>query len=203
MGVKFKLTKKAKQTLGLGLQGGRITSDIAKSIIVDKVREEFSKSAPKEIRKALLRDVTKGISPVEGFGKFKKYSESYKDVIAGKGMYRQVGGKTVFFEGVRDEALLSAASPKKKRSPVSLRLTGQLHNALKLFTTGGFTDKFRLVFDWRDFLADIHNRRGAGKSRAVRRMLPTSAGEEFNRSINETILDRLKRAAFKVAKRFS
>lgn len=200
MGVKITIPRNIQKVLGVKVQNNKIIQDT--SVLIHEVRKEFRNNALKPIRKALLRDVSKGISPVEGKGKFKPYSKSYKDVIAGKGMFRKVGGKTIFIEGVKDP-ILYGASPTKRRSPVTLRLSGQLYNALKVFTSGGFTERFRLVFDWRDFLADIHNRRGAGKSKAVRRMLPTEKGEDFNREINDTILDRLKLAAKKVAKRFS
>ena len=201
MGIKIKIDKKVRKALGIRVQNNQIVKDT--SILVPEVRKEFRIKGVKPIRKALLRDVTKGISPVQGQGKFAPYSKSYRDVIAGKGMFRKIGGKAVFIEGVKDEALLGAASPTKRRSPVTLRLTGELHRTLKLFTTGGFTASFRLVFDWRDFLADIHNRRGAGKSKVVRRMLPTDVGESFNKAITDTILDRLNKAAKAVARRFS
>lgn len=201
MGIKITLTKSAQRTLGLKSVNGRLVKDT--SLLVPEVRKEFAKTSLKPIRKALLRDVTKGISPVDGYGKFPVYSKSYKDVINGKGMFRKVGGKTIFIKGVRDEALLSAASPVKRRSPVTLRLTGQLHNSLKLGTSGGFFKSFRLIFNWVDFLADIHNRRGAGKAKTVRRMLPTEDGEDFNKTITDVILDRLNKAAKTIAKKFS
>ena len=200
MGVKITIPRKVQRALGVKVQNNKIVKALPK-LVVD-VRKEFSNKAPKAIRQAILRDVTKGISPVEGEGKFKKYSTSYKKAIRGQGMFRNIGGKTVFFEGVEDPKF-AAASPIKRASPVTLRLTGQLHNALKVFTTGGFAKSFRLIFDWRDKLADIHNRRGAGKAKAVRRMLPTESGEEFNSTITDVIIDRLKRAAKKIADRHS
>lgn len=201
VGIKFTISKKVQDVLGVKVSNGKIVKDYSK--LVPEVRKEFRATGIKPVRQAILRDMNKGISPVDGQGKFEKYSESYKAVISGKGSFRKVGGKVIFIEGLRDEALLSAASPAKKKSPVTLRLTGQLHNALKMYTSGGFTEKFRLVFDWRDFLADIHNRRGAGKKKVVRRMLPTESGEDFNREISNTIITRLKKAANKIANRFS
>lgn len=198
MTVKYKIDRKIQKALGIKVQGGKIVRDT--SVLIQEIRKDFSIKGPNEVKKAILRDITKGISPVEGFGKFKKYSDSYKDVILGKGMFRKVGGRTVFFEGVRDEQLLSASSPKKKRSPVTLRVTGQLHNALKVFTIRNFS---KLVFDWRDFLADIHNRRGAGKKKVVRRMLPTERGESFNKEILGTIISKLEQSAKRIVKRFS
>ena len=201
MGFTIKLDKNAERTLGMKSIGDTLVR--TRSHLVPEVRKQFSEKGTKEVRKALLRDVSKGISPVAGKGKFQKYSKSYKKVIGGKGMFRTIGGKVVFFEGVRDEALLSAASPTKRASPVTMRLTGQLYNALKLSTIGGFGATFRLLFHWGDFLADIHNRRGAGKSKVVRRLLPTENNEKFNREINSEILEQLKKAAIVTARRFS
>ena len=184
MGFKIKLNKKAQDTLGVRVQNNQVIRDNSK--LVSEVRKEFRKIGPKKIRERVLKNLSKGVSPVEGVGKFDKYSDSYKDEIKKGTSFRMI-----------------AATPKKRRSPVTLRLVGQLWNSLKLFTTGGFTDKFRLVFDWQDFLADIHNRRGAGKSKKIRRMLPTEKGENFNKDINDTILNKLRQAASLVAKRFS
>jgi hypothetical protein len=183
MSLKIKIDNNVQKTLGIKVQNNKIVRD--ESVLVPEVRKEFRKIGPKEIRKAILRDVGKGISPVEGANKFKKYSTSYKKEI-NKGTSNR----------------MQAASPKKRRSPVTLRLTGQLWNSLKLYTTGGFRETFKLNFDWQDFLADIHNRQGAA-GRVIRRILPTRSKEEFNEKINQTILDRLNRAAKAVAKRFS
>lgn len=199
MGIKFKIDKNAQRTLGIKVQNGRIVQD--DSVLIPEVRKEFRNSGVKPIRKAVLRDVTKGISPVEGEGKYEKYSKSYKEVISGKKHFRTVGGRVIPIDG--PEPNLGLVSGTKRRSPVNLRWSGELLNALKVFTTGGFTERFRLVFDWRDFLADIHNRRGAGKKKVVRRMLPTKDGEQFNQTITDEILDRLNRAAKKIVKAFS
>ena len=200
MAIRFKLNRKAQRTLGLKSVGGKLVTDT--SYLVDEVRKAFSIQGPKKARQAVLRDLGKGISPVDGQDKYEKYSKSYKKVISGKGMFRTINGKPVYFEGVSDPNL-SAASGTKRTSPVNLRFTGQLWNSLKTFTTGGSGIRFRLVFDWRDFLADIHNRRGASKKKVIRRMLPTESNETFNSEILDKILEVLVKAADKVAKRFS
>lgn len=202
MGVKFTIDPKVQAALGITVVNGKIV-DRRDSRLLESIRKDFAKTAPNQIRKTVLRDISKGISPVKGFNKFQKYSKSYKDVILGRGTFRKFGGKTVYMQGVRDDFLLEAASPKKKTSPVTMRLTGQLYNALKVFTNGDYREKFRLVFDWRDFLADIHNRRGAGKSKVVRRLLPTNSGEEFSKEITDDILTRLKKSVSRIVDRFN
>ena len=184
MGFKIKIDKDIRRALGIKVQNNKIVKDF--SVLVPEVRKQFRIKGAKEARKAVLRDVTKGLSPVNGKLKFEKYSDSYREEIR---------------KGVSNR--MRAASPKKRRSPVSLRLTGELHRTLKVFTSGGFTDKFRLVFDWRDFLADIHNRQGAGKKKVIRRLLPTGINETFNRGILKSILTQLNKAAAVIARRFS
>ena len=130
MAIRFKLNRKAQRTLGLKSVGGKLVTDT--SYLVDEVRKEFSIKGPKKARQAVLRDLGKGISPVDGEGKYEKYSKSYRKVINGKGMFRNINGKPVYFEGVSDPNL-SAASGTKRTSPVNLRFTGQLWNSLKTF----------------------------------------------------------------------
>ncbi len=96
-----------------------------------------------------------------------------------------------------------AASPSKRISPVNLRHTGKLHRSLKVFMKGGVLRRASLVIQFKHFLADIHNRRGAGKSKKIRRLLPTKKGETFNNRINTVMLDELKKAVDKIAKQFS
>ena len=45
-------------------------------------------------------------------------------------------------------------------------------------------------------LADIHNRIGAGAARAIRRILPTNTGEDFNKTI-QLKMDQLLRKVVK------
>lgn len=149
--------------------------------LVKATRKEFAKKGPTKIKQAIVQDMIKGISPVKGGGKWKKYSDGYKKEIR-KNKSRR----------------MRSASPTKAVTPINLRLTGQLHRSLKSF----FKSK-ALVIQFKHFLADIHNRRGAGKSKVVRRMLPTKSGEQFNRRINTVIFDQLKKAVDTVAKKFS
>lgn len=169
---------------------------------IAEVRKEFSKKGPIKVKQAIIKDVIKGISPVKGGGKFKKYSKSYKEVIAGKAMYRTWGGKVIRMP-IKDVDFHSKSSPTKQKSPVNLRHTGEFHRALKAFTKGGFFKTFKLHIAWEHFLADIHNRRGASKSKVVRRLLPTNQNEKFNRKIMTILVDELKKSVNIVAKKLS
>jgi hypothetical protein len=84
-----------------------------------------------------------------------------------------------------------------------MRLSGGLIKSLKAFTKGGFLANFRLVVEFRNKLADIHDRIGAGKSRVIRRLLPTRQNEKLNKRINDTVFRELEKAADFVAKTFN
>jgi len=159
---------------------GLLDSTNKKGLIAD-VRKNFSRKGHTKIKQAIIQDMIKGISPVKGAGKFQKYSPSYKKEISNNKSRR-----------------MQSAKPTKQKSPVNLRLKGKLHKDLHSFFVGN-----ALVIQFRNFLADIHNRQGAGKSKVIRRMLPTNKGESFNRRIETVIFDELKKAVDKVAKQFS
>ena len=183
MAVKIKIDSRAGKALGFKTVNGKLVRST--SSLVPEVRKEFRRIGPKSIRQKLLQNVRAGLSPVDGKGRFKKYSKGYRDEI------RRARSKR-----------MREANPKKRPTKVTLNLSGTLHRSLKLFTSGGFTETFKLVFDWDNFLADIHNNLGAGKSKIVRRILPTKKGETFNESINDEILLKLNNAAKNVIRKF-
>jgi len=209
MALKIKLSKDIKNLL----------NDKDNKGLIPKVRRDFSKgTGPLKVKQAIIQDMIKGISPVQGKGKWKKYSEGYKlqikneaylDPTTGEfGIFRRIGGKVRFIE-VESKRLQGRsdvqkeASPTKKISPVNLRLSGGLHKSLKVNTKGGFLTNFRLVVLFKNKLADIHNRLGAGKSKVKRRLLPTNKGEKFNRKITTTLFNEVKKSVDRVVKEFS
>ena len=177
--------------------------------LIPRVREEFSRRGPKKVKQAIVQDMIKGISPVKGQGKWKRYSQSYKDVIEDKAAYRKVGSKVIRITDPDQVKKLNAdfrnkQNPSKRISPVNLRLTGGLHKSLFSKTVGGFNrESYKLIIGFKNKLADIHNNRGAGKSKVVRRLLPTKNGESFNRRISSTIFDQVKLAVEKVVNQFT
>jgi hypothetical protein len=165
---------------------------------IKQVRDEFSKSgAAKHIRKDILDDLSAGVSPVEG-EKWKKYSESYKSVIRGQKTFRKKGGK-VFVKNEPDEAFLAIARLfGKSIAPVNLKLSGELWKSLKVNI-----QQSKIIIAFTDFLAEIHNNLGAGKSRTIRKLLPTEAGEKLNSRIMQGIIERLQIAVDTVVKRIN
>ncbi len=131
-------------------------------MLASKIKRQFNRGVSRELPDLIREDILAGVSPVKGFGRFKKYSESYRDQI-NKGK----------FTG-------------KRKSPVNMKLTGEMLKSLI-----GRVSRGDVVIKFRNELADIHNRQGAGKPKVVRRLLPTNSGEEFNRKISQKIEDFL------------
>lgn len=210
MSIKFEVPPNIKDLL----------SDNERSLIPE-IRKKFGQTNNlKNIKREILKDMIKGISPVNGAGKWQKYSESYKEQIRGRAAYRrlpngrvirisadQVGrgfkkGKQNLVDDLNSD-FKKSQRPAKRISPVNLRLSGKLHRSLFVTTAGGIKKSFRLRIGFKNKLADIHNRQGAGKSKVVRRLLPTEFNESFNRRITSFIFDQLKKATEIVAKEFT
>ena len=176
------MNKKLQKLMGISVVGGKVYATARKGALIEDVRKEFALLGPTKTKQAILQDIATGISPVQGKGKLQKYSDGYIDQIE-KGKFKNTIGT-------------------KRISPVNLRLSGDLTRSLKAYAAG-VGRNFRLVLSWEHFLAVIHNTRGAGKSKVIRRMLPTQKGEKFNRRITQVILSELKKATLKVVKRIS
>lgn len=130
------------------------------------IASEFRKATPSALKDSILKEIKGGRSPVKGKGRFVKYSDDY---------LRAIRKGTLPF-------------PKRKR-PVNMTLSGvMLENLFSEITAKG------LKIGIRSELADIHNRQGAGKSKVVRRLLPTNRGEEFNKSIQLDLREALVKA---------
>lgn len=124
-------------------------------------QQDLSKAA-RVFEKKIPELISKGISPVKGEGRFKKYSDVYRDAIK-KGRY-----------------------PGKRQRPVNLKLTGELLNSLKVETKQN-----KIIIRFNNPLADIHTNQGAGKSKTIRKMLPQD-GEVFSDVIFEEIIKILE-----------
>ena len=161
---------------------------------VPSVNRRFAKIAEKPIRKKILDDLNAGVSPVKGEGRLAKYSDFYKDAIRGKPHLDDSGEpfiwrsrpdgkpfKVYVNDGFTNTDVTSKGN--KSISPVNLKLSGKLHKSLSVMATS-FPISGRpfliLRIQFKHFLADIHNRLGAGRKGVVRRMLPTESGENFN-----------------------
>lgn len=164
---------------------------------IDKFAQFGVKQAAIELEKQVIREISEGRSPVKrAGGRFKKYSDSYKQQIKGEVTFRKINGRIVPIRPKKGSRLDNEITKLKngKVSPVNLKLSGDLLRSV--FSTPITRNKIRFGFD--NFLADIHNRQGAGKSKVVRRMLPTKPGETFTDNILIAVGIRLKRLANRV-----
>jgi len=182
---------------------------------VPAVNRRFARIAPKPIKRRILDDLNSGVSPVRGEGKFKKYSDFYKDAIRGEPHLDDSGQpfiwrsdksgrphKVYVNEGFNNTDVTSQGS--KSISPVNLKLSGKLHKSLTVAATS-FPISGRpfliLSIQFKHFLAYIHNNLGAGRKGVVRRMLPTESGEQFNTKITRLIKDILNASVSFVVKK--
>ena len=177
----------------------KLTKNNIPKNIFDQVRKEFTKDGKnaRDIKKAILEDMSAGVSPVRG-ERWKKYSQSYKDVIRGLATFRKGKDGKVRFSPTRDQAFMDLATigGGKSVSPVNLKLTGTLWKSLKISTTGRL-----IIVAFEDALAIIHNQLGAGKSKAIRRLLPTEPNEKFNENITQVVENGVKNAVDIVVKK--
>lgn len=135
--------------------------------IPKKVKEKF-RAAQLSYLVGLIKELyQKGISPVRGGGRFKRYSDSYREQIK-----RGTG---------------EAGLKNNQVSPVNLTLTGEMGDSLKVRDSGG-----RTFVEFDDPKAYFHNTSGVGKSRVIRRLLPDRQGEKFSREIEQRILDSVR-----------
>jgi len=133
--------------------------------LVDEVRRSFLKTSQEDIRQIIVEENIKvGLSPVNGEGKFQKYSDSYKKAIKA-GRYRKF---------------------QKNIIPVSLKLSGDMLDSFFVKKSGN-----GLLIGFKDKLSDIHTNQGAGKSKVIRKMLPGS-GEVFKPSVINKIIALLQ-----------
>ena len=144
--------------------------------VVKKLNEEVKTKFRKEITTGsfgyeLIRTIQdiirKGISPVDGQGRFQRYSDSYRNAIK--------------------KGYLGA---NKRPSPVSMFLSGEMLGSLKLIEKGK-----RLFLQFDDKKAAWHQN-GEGRF-PKRKLLPTKRGETFNKRIVQIIIKALKQAVRK------
>lgn len=207
MGVRIKITQDLK--------------DLKK--LVPEVRKEFAVIAPPKLRQTIIDDTVSGVSPVDGKGRFVKYSKSYKDQIRGLVAFRKTKSGRTF---AIDRRGIKGKGAKKKRgdlsdkisdlnevftknrksiSPVNMRLEGNMFRSfivkVKTLSTSVVVNGLTLLIGYEDPKAEYHNE-GAGQL-PERRLLPNKAGEKFNRRINTKVRELLTKSVRAVVKRFS
>lgn len=143
--------------------------------LTDDVRKKFKEELTTgEIGKELINTVRnlieKGISPVEGDGRYKRYSDSYRTNIK-KGYIKE----------------------KAKVSPVTLKKTGKMLDSMRFIIKRGST-----YLEFQDEKAPYHQK--GNKKLPQRKLLPTKRGEKFSPRILRKIVQALKKATRKTKK---
>lgn len=170
------------------------------------VQRDYARRLLRPLKQAILKDILRGISPVRG-ERFPKYSKSYKEQIRGKVQFFTVtsGGvkKVIAIKAPRGVTLPTLPHVLGKRlSPVNLKLSGQMLTSLRVRTIGSTTSR-RVEISFDDEVAVFHNKLGAGKSKVIRRLLPTESGERFNRRISKLTITLLSISINATLKKFN
>lgn len=137
-----------------------------------EIRAAFNKDVEPTLAAEIVQQIQSGTSPVKGQGRFKDYSDSYKDTIE-----RQ--------EGVVKGTDGSFWTEKKVR-PVNLTVSGETLKSIQVKVVG---DEIQVDFAAKS--AAWHN--GGNPKIPRRAILPTLPGEEFSTTLSRFLLDRAKR----------
>lgn len=137
--------------------------------LTTNVRENFRKEitsgdAGYELIRTLQEIISKGISPVDGYGRFQRYSDSYRDAIKAKQVPLKVDV-----------------------SPVNLYQTGDMMGSLECVEEGG-----KAYIRFNDEKAAYHQKGGGNLPQ--RKLLPIGSREKFNKRIMDLIVRALKKA---------
>ncbi len=185
----------------------KVTKDLSNlKRLVPIIKREYSRRLPNPLKQAILKDILRGTSPVKG-KRFPKYSKSYKASIRGKVQFFTVssGGakRVIAIKAPRGETFATVPFLLRKRiSPVNLKLSGQMLRSLRVRSKGSSASRrIEIIFD--DEIATFHNKLGAGKSKTLRRLLPTESGERFNRRISKLTLTLLSRSVSVTLRKFN
>lgn len=120
-----------------------------------------------ELIRTIQDIIRKGISPVEGEGRFEKYSDSYRSAIK--------------------KGYLGA---QKRPSPVSMFLSGEMLGSLRI------VERAKKLFIQFDDKKAFWHQYGKGNL-PVRKLLPTRFSDRFNKRINQLVVTALKNSVKK------
>ncbi len=130
-------------------------------------------------REKILDLVSKGISPIEGEGRFAAYKPKEKNK--------------------RYPETVKRSYPAKRRRPVNLELSGKFLRALKSFPKTVNIIAIGFFSGYGETLEQGH-REGAN-GQAVRPIIPSEPGESFTKAIRAAILKEYREAILRYLKR--
>jgi len=140
----------------------KVTKNFTLSQKFHVIQKLYMQKAPPTIREAILAEMSRGSSPVNGGRWDKPYSKSYIDRMKSKKFQKH----------------------SKRPSPVNLKLSGQLYEDLQVIVKSNN----KMLVDFKkgnnsDKIAEIHNSTGCyGR---IRQILPSEDEDEFNNYITK------------------
>lgn len=186
--------------------------------LIERAREDFKEDLIKEIPPEIKKTIEGGSSPVKA-SKHQKYSQSYIDQIEGKAKYfknkktgntfkvvpKMLEGEQTSLKFLKSGKVKQGKTKKatfekfekglgvgKKKSPVNLKLTGEMHKSMKTMKTPNGLEVY-----FTDEKAEWHNKGVPENNLPARRILPTNKDEEFNlniwRRIKKVIQEAIKK----------
>lgn len=150
--------------------------ELIKKTFADSIAR-YAPSILKEIQKSIER----GVSPVEGKGRFVDYSDSYKNQIGGR--FKNAAGDIL-----RRKSSSMMEKLGKKVRPVNLTLSGRMMRTLYYKVKGSI-----LEISFTSPIAAYHTIFGAGKRRVIRSLLPAFTGERLSRTVFDKFDRRIKK----------
>jgi hypothetical protein len=175
--------------------------------LIERAREDFKDGIMKNIPPEVIKTIEGGSSTVKA-KKHQKYSDRYLEMITGKRTNKSSKSQRIntrstttgansplsFGENGRSKkskiVTNSLASRfGKKRSPVNLKLSGEMLDSIQAVKTQNGVEVF-----FTDEKAQWHNEGVPQNNLPARRILPTNQGEEFNLNIFRRIMDAIKSA---------
>jgi hypothetical protein len=194
--------------------GVKIFKKLQVLTLIERAREDFKKELEKIITPEIIKTIEGGSSPIKA-QKQAKYSDNYIDQIEGRakffkgkngGVYRvtpkMLTGEQTSLRISKSGKVKQGKTKKatfekfekglgvgKKKSPVNLKLTGELHNSIDTIRTNNGVEVY-----FKDKKAEWHNKGVPERNLPARRLLPTEKGEEFNYNIWKRIREAIMRA---------
>jgi hypothetical protein len=158
-----------------------------------KLPSVAARAAKQVLDAEIVTTIERGVSPERGIGRFDRYEQSYRDALSGKATFFKKNGKLLVptkgrsrstnrFIKTRNQQLYG----NKKRSPVNLKLTGEL---LKSYFSK-IKPRGVIEISFKDFKADIHTNQGVGPKKTKRPLLPRN-GKSFNLNIQRKLIDTI------------
>lgn len=175
--------------------------------LIERAREDFKEGIDQTIPPEIIKTIEGGSSTVKA-SKHQKYSKSYLEAITGKRIDKDGKAQKIKTRATsqgansplrfnksgksrKSSAVTNSLESRygKKKSPVNLKLTGEMHESIKTMKTKNGVEVY-----FTDKKAQWHNDGVPENNLPARRILPNKQGEEFNLNIWRRIMKVIQEA---------